>query len=426
MMRGVSIAFVSASWVCAALLGATPPLLAQGSGESVTLAEAMSLFGQNSPQLQLARSRLRFALAEARQDRAVPNPRLAATHEALEDYSESYLTLNQSLDFLWERSDRNTRADALEARARGIFLADSLRMALEARRAYLEAWQRREIVATYQRALEVVDGLVASAEARFEERDVAGYDLRRLRLERLQLGRRMAAAELDLGEAEQQLGALVLDLDDLRPLAAENPGAMETGVPAREGLVARAWANRPEIRSAESLAGALAAAAGLARSSVLSGTSLTGGLKRQADGLDGVFVGLEIPLPVADRRRGARDAAQAEVTAAGWEVDLLRRSIARQVSLAASRLETAQRQSRLLGPSGGEEALELLEIARLSFQEGETRAVDLLDATRAFIEARLLDSELRGELWITYFELEQAVGGPLNDVNESTEGGNVR
>ena len=176
-------------------------------------------------------------------------------------------------------------------------------------------------------------------------------------------------------------------------------------------LVDRALSNRPEIRSAESFVDALEAATGLAKSSVLRGTSVTGGFKRQADGLEGVFLGLEIPLPIADRKKGAVDAARAEVLAAESEVDLLRRAIARQVSLAASRLQIAQRQHQLFGPTGVQEAQELLAIARLSFAEGEMRAVDLLDATRAFVEARLLESQVQGELWKAYFELEQAVGG---------------
>lgn len=421
MNRCVNIAFVSAACFAAGLLGSSGPLTAQEPRESVTLAEALSLFGQNSPDLQLSRSRYRWSLGSALQERAIPNPWVSATHESLGDDSESYLNLTQSMDFLWERSPRNARAEALGAGARGVLLADSLRLALEVKKAYLGAWQRRETVTAHRQALEVMDGLVAAAEARYEEGDLAGYDLRRLRLERLQLARRMAAAELELMDAEHRLGAMVLDLDDLRPLSAEDPGTMEPEIRSLKQLVAQAWGNRPEIWAAESLAEASASAADLEESSAFRGTNLTAGLKRQANGLDGVFMGLEIPLPVADRRRGALEAARADVAAAQWDVDLLRRSIARQVTLAAARLETALRQSRLLGPAGGEEAREILDIARLSFQEGDTRAVDLLDAAKAFLEIRLLESELRGEFWSAYFELEQAVGGPLNQMNENTE-----
>jgi cobalt-zinc-cadmium efflux system outer membrane protein len=259
--------------------------------------------------------------------------------------------------------------------------------------------------------------LLASAEARFSEGDLAGYDLRRLRFETLQFGRRTALAELDLEEAERRLGSLLVDSDGSRRFSVEDLVITEIGGRLEGDLLARALANRPEIRSAESFVDALEAAAGLARSSVLRGTSVTGGLKRQADGSEGVFLGLALPLPFADRRKGAVDAAQAEVLAAESEVDLLRRSIAQQVSLASARLQIAQRQQELLGPTGGEEAQELLAIARLSFAEGEMRAVDVLDATRAFVEAQLMESQVQGGLWKAYFELEQAVGGFSNETD---------
>jgi cobalt-zinc-cadmium efflux system outer membrane protein len=404
-------------WALSIFQGPKIMVSAQETREVVTLEEALSLFGQNSPGLHLARSRLRAALGGIRQGRALPNPQMAITHEALGDYSESYLNLTQQMDFLWETGNRGARAEALGSRARAEFLADSIRLVSEVRQAYIDAWQRRETVAAYRRSDDVMGEMLASAEARFSEGDLAGYDLRRLRFETLQFGRRTALAELDLEEAERRLGSFLVDSDGSRRFSVEDLVITEIGGRLEGDLLARALANRPEIRSAESFVDALEAAAGLARSSVLRGTSVTGGLKRQADGSEGVFLGLALPLPFADRRKGAVDAAQAEVLAAESEVDLLRRSIAQQVSLASARLQIAQRQQELLGPTGGEEAQELLAIARLSFAEGEMRAVDVLDATRAFVEAQLMESQVQGGLWKAYFELEQAVGGFSNETD---------
>ena len=408
---------IGVMWALSIFQGPKVMVSAQETREVVTLEEALSLFGQNSPGLHLARSRLRAALGGIRQGRALPNPQMAITHEALGDYSESYLNLTQQMDFLWEGGNRGDRAEALRSRAQAEFLADSVRLVSEVRRAYIDAWQRRETVAAYRRSDEVMGELLASAEARFSEGDLAGYDLRRLRFETLQFGRRIALAELDLEEAERRLGSLLVDSDGSQRISVEDLVIPGIGGRLEGDLLARALASRPEIRSAESFVDALEAAAGLARSSVLRGTSVTGGLKRQADGQEGVFLGLALPLPFADRRKGAVDAAQAEVLAAESEVELLRRSIAQQVSLASARLQIAQRQQELLGPTGVEEAQELLAIARLSFAEGEMRAVDVLDATRAFVEAQLLETQVQGDLWEAYFELEQAVGGFSNETD---------
>ena len=191
MRRCVSVTLVFLS-VSSSVPGATAVVSAQEPGGSVTLEEALDLFAQNSPGLQLARSRLRGSLGGIRQVRALPNPRLAVTHEALGDYSESYLNLSQELDFLWEGANRGVRAEALRSRAEAQFSVDSASLVLEVKRAYLDAWGYREALSGYRLADSVVAGLLTSAEARFAEGDLAGYDLRRLRLERVQSAHRTA------------------------------------------------------------------------------------------------------------------------------------------------------------------------------------------------------------------------------------------
>ena len=134
--------------LCAMIALTAPwdPLAAQWATQPVTLEEAVRLFGENSPELALARSRLRGALGAARQGRAIPNPLASVTHEALSDYSESYLNMTQQVDFLWEAGARRDRSGALETQARGRFRADSARLVLELKRAYVTAWQRRELL----------------------------------------------------------------------------------------------------------------------------------------------------------------------------------------------------------------------------------------------------------------------------------------
>jgi outer membrane protein, heavy metal efflux system len=396
-------------------LGSVRPGLAQEAGEPVTLDQALAQFASHSPALTLARTRLRSALGAARQTRALPNPRLSATHESLGDDSESYLYLSQPVGFLWERASRDAGAGAFSARARATFLADSAQLALELKRAFVEAWQLGEALAAYRQAEDVLASLVASAEFRFSEGDLAGYDLRRLRLELRQLARKTASAALDLEEAEWRLGAFLGSPWDPRRVSAADPGAMESPVPVLTDLVPQAFANRPEVRAAQALVAGLESEGELARKAVFSATSVLAGLKRQADGPGGLFLGVEIPLPLADRRTAAVDQARAEVRAAETELELLRQAVAQQVSLAFSRLETARRQERLQGPEGAEEALEIIAIARLSFEQGEMGALELVDATKAFLEARVSGGELRKDLLTAYFELDRAVGGLSNE-----------
>lgn len=394
-----------------ALTAPWDPLAAQWATEPVTLEEAVRLFGDNSPELALARSRLRGALGAARQGKAIPNPLASVTHEAVGDYSESYFNMTQRVDFLWESGARRKRAGAHKSQARARFQADSARLVLELKRAYVTAWQRRELLGALGQAAGVVTEVLAAAEARFAEGDLAGYDLRRLRLERSRFARLMAVAELELEDAERLLGSFLGESDTPQRVRAGELDPVGPG-PAIEGdPVALALSRRPEIVSAQAAASALRAETSLARASALSGTSVTGGFKRQSDGSDGLFVGLEVPLPFTDRKGGAVDVARAAAGEADAELALLRRAIARQVSVAVSRLESLRRQQAQLGPDGVREAEALLGIARLAYAEGEIGIVELLDAAGAFVEARTLDGEVSGGLWNAHFEVEQAVGG---------------
>ena len=151
--------------------------------------------------------------------------------------------------------------------------------------------------------------------------------------------------------------------------------------------------------------------------------TLTGGYKRQSDGFDGFFLGVNVPLPTFDRRKGDLGAAEASVRGALARVDLTRRSIENDVrrSLAAyvsfsGRIALIRNQ--LLSDVG-----DLLRIARVSYSEGEMSLLELLDAAEAFRESQIMGSQLTSEHWIRYYDLERAMGGvPV----AATTGGNER
>ncbi|MCZ6713650.1 MAG: TolC family protein, partial [Deltaproteobacteria bacterium] len=387
------------------------PLCAQEQSVSLSLQEALELSGRNSPELRIARSRLRSALGYARQGRAIPNPTASVTNEDLGEYSERYFNLSQRVDFVWEGGPRRRWAEARASEARAAFQVDSARIALDVKRAYVDAWQQARVVL----ALHEVDGVVAEvlddARVRFAEGDLAGYDLRRLRVARASVGRRLIRADVALAGAERRLGSLVAgdaSVPRVRPGAAVLDA---TALPFDLVAIDRALARRPELAVARSVTEALDAEASLARTSMLAGTAVTGGFKHQSDGRAGLFLGVQLPIPVLDRRSADVDAATAEVDRSESELDLLRLVVAREASLADSRLAGARRQQALLGDSGIEQAAQLLSIARVAYDEGEVGIVELVDAADTFLEARLLASSVHAELWIAFHELEHAIGG---------------
>ena len=85
--------------------------------------------------------------------------------------------------------------------------------------------------------------------------------------------------------------------------------------------------------------------------------------------------------------------------------------MAREASASLARLSSAGRQRALVGESGLDEAADLLRIAQIAYDEGEVGIVELLDAADTFLEAQLMQSAVRADGWLAFFELDRAVGG---------------
>jgi len=399
---------------------ASPRLDAQVAPVAVTLEDAMARFHAASPALALARSRLRAELAASRQAGAAPNPMASITNENLGDYSEQYLTLSQRVDFLWETPGRGRRSDARRLRAQARFQADSASLVLEVERAFVAAWEAGARAAVLARADGEVASLLNSARARFTEGDLAGYDVRRLEVERARVGRQLAEAEVEVEMAQARLSALLGGEGAARVMAMGPEGAVPALPPSFDALAA-ALSRRPELEAARAGVDEQRAEASLARSSRLSGTSLEAGTKRQSDGQSGLFLGVHIPIPVLDRKGAAVERAQAAVTGAESERVLVERMVAMEAALAQTRLDAAARVAALVGDGGVAEAGELLDIARVAYGEGEIGIVEMVDAAQAFTEAALQGVRARVASWQAYFELAHAVGGLADTMDQGDE-----
>lgn len=398
--------------VCtAAILGAgmARPTHAQ---ESLSLKEAVDFFVANSTELDLARNRLRSRLGDSRQSRAISNPTASFSNEDLGLSSERYFNLTQRVDFLWQSGPRNRSADARARMAQSEFKADSARIVLEMKQVFVAAWKGIQIVDAFSEADSVFDALVADASARVAEGDLASYDLRRLRVARATTKQRLTEAELSLADAERRLGSLVSRDRSISRIGALPPADDVPEVTAALGFLDEAIARRPELDGARAITEALEATASLVGRSRLEGVGLTGGFKQQSDGRDGLFLGLQMSVPLFDRRGGAMAAACADIDKSRSDFELLRLSIQRGAALAEARLRATSQQRILLDESGIGESEELLTVARIAYAEGEIGIVEVVDAVDAFLEARLLANSIRTAEWRAFFELEHAIGGP--------------
>lgn len=412
---------------CSLLLGVTAALLfVPGTASSqemrrVTLDEALDLFERNSRDLRVARAEAAEAVGEARQAAAYPNPMLAALRESLSDgdsrYSESTLSVSQRLIWPGTRSAAGNAARLSAASATAGFAADSARLTFEVKRAFVYAERAERAEHALLRVTTVFREGDRSAGERYREGDISLYERRRIEAERVRYEARLVEAELDAAAARRRLATLVAPDEGALELA---PAVEHAALPpdvASDAADSAAFTRRPEIDAAESAFASAVASASAVRRQRIPDLTATGGYKTQSDGLDGLTFGLSVDLPLWNRRAGAVDAAEARVAAAESRLVLTRRGVRNDVRRASEKHRSTVRRARFL-KAERDDGPDLLEIAATAYGEGGMELLELLDAAEAHLDAALATSRLRADLWISYYDLERAVGGFDDPINE--------
>ena len=174
-----------------------------------------------------------------------------------------------------------------------------------------------------------------------------------------------------------------------------------TGVPSE--LAEQAAMRQPEILAAQAKLDRARHSLVLEKAKRLPDPSFTAGYKRTG-GADTLVAGVSVPLPVFDRNAGNIERALAEEHAAALELTALRRQQrAATITLLQSARELAERTRNI-----DQQLLRPAEIARnaarVSFDEGATNILQLIDAERVYTEARREALELKLEAYAKAFE----------------------
>lgn len=386
---------------------------AQEQIRRVTLAQALQDFAENSRELQIAQSEWSEAAGLARQLRAYSNPAFSMVREDLgysgEDYWEVTVGIIQRVEWPGRTSARYRAAgrtiDAATARLR----ADSLRLAFKVCEAYLQAWMAEEAELIVRRAASVLATVVDAAERRLAEGDIADYEARRLRLEGLQADQEAEKAAHRARTARMALAGLISPADEGHEVGpSEAPGQLPT--PLMAPVVLEALAQRPDVVAAARELDAAKARTLVSATEWVPAPTVSLGYKDHADGFSGAAMALSLPLPVFDHGTGTRASASARESAAAHRLDLTRRLAAIDLRTASDRYASARNRLEATGDVMLADAEALLATAQSAYAEGEMTVLELLDAAKAFRDARLSAVSLRYAAWLSYYDLLRAMG----------------
>jgi cobalt-zinc-cadmium efflux system outer membrane protein len=192
-------------------------------------------------------------------------------------------------------------------------------------------------------------------------------------------------------------------------IIAVPPARTRTALPAVEELLTRAETSRGELRALQQDIASAEFAEEAATRSLYPEPEIVAGTKSSTFGeLGGVFA-VHVTLPIFDRAEPERASARARAAQARANATAFRAAVRAQLgALRTAVLERRQAADRYR--AADEANADLEEIAQVSYDAGETGLLQLLDAYRTALAARLRQIDLDLAARRAEIELEFASG----------------
>ena len=390
------------------------PAAVVASGQSLTEDQALGRLRAEHPQLEAFRATVAELAAAVRQPSLPANPTVTFTREDAGLGADDFLLVSQELPLRGRRrllGEAAVRAvTAAEARAADARLAFETRLRLAFVDLLLAQARERVLAAGVAELRSLVTVLAA------REREGEGSRFDRLRAER-----EVADVEADREAAAiHRLTARAHVTSYFAPgtppgdLSAAGDLSTAAALAAVETLVERALARRADYRALAASEDRWAVERRAAERLRMPAAAVTAGLKRAGVPLareSGYSVGATLALPLFDRGQAQVAQAEAARARAGAERRSLRTRIEREVRVAHQAASRYRELAERYRTASVDPAAELVAIATAAYEEGEYGILELLDAQRVALGARLRFLDLAAAARRAAIELDRAVGG---------------
>jgi len=381
----------------------------------LSLAEARARALSLSPELQAAGSAAEAAAGAMRQARAWSNPEIEFEAEDfgadLPGWDESELTwsLAQRLELFGTRGAR-ARAARYDRDA-ALREAEALRLDLiaEVDRRFAHALAAQARVQAFEESEQIATQLVDAVTALVDAGEVPPIEADRAQAERTGVMVELRKARLDMANTLRALselwGARQLDFD-----AVAGPLEITPPLPDRDSLIS-AEPRVPELRRREAEIARADAALRLATRGRWPELVVHGGVKRlRATDEMSYLGGIGLALPLLDRSGGAIEEARARLSQARAEHAALASRIDLARASAYDALAAALDISRSLREVSLPRARAIYDAVQEGYRRGKTSLLDLIDARRSLVKARLEYIDALESVWSARAELERLLG----------------
>ena len=416
-------------WNCVVLMtvmvagtsGTLMPAFAQAKQETRTfdLDRIIDLALERNPMIAGAQSVIQQNEGSQIQAGAYPNPTIVAqTADAtIQDprngdrITERGVMVNQTVEWPGMRAARQHAADAGLAGATVGLDEAKLNLIAEVKQAFYELLLAERTVDLLQQNLEIVQEVARIVRARVRSGEGPQFEAVKADVEVLK-------AKQEMTKAKNAVRVKLVGLDTLTAGALGPRYKVQGDFRSLrdrldpEQMAARDLSQHPILKRQGKLVEQAELTVTKERQGRVPNVTIFGGYAREI-GREAVMAGVSLPTPLWYRQQG--HIATALGTQRKEEAELIRakNDLARAINQHAREAETAQEQILVYEEGLLKQAQEALRIAQLSFRQGASSLLDVLDAQRVQRQVAVDYNQARFELSLALTRFERAVGGPL-------------
>ena len=408
--------------VCVAGTSGVPALSFAQTKEQAstfTLDRIIDLALERNPMIAGARSVIEQNEGMRTQAGAYPNPTIGGQtgSGALRDPSagsrvtEYGMTLHQTVEWPGMRAARQDAADAGLAGATVGLDEAKLNLTAEVKQSFYELLLAERTVDLLQQNLEIVQEVARIVRARVRSGEGPQFEAVKADVEVLKAKQEMTKAKNAVRVKLVGLNTLTSGALGARYQVQGDFRSLRDRLDP-EQMASRDLSQHPIIKRQGKLVEQAESTVSKERQARVPNVTLFGGYTRET-GREGVVGGVSLPTPLWYRQQG--HIATALGTQRKEEAELLRarNDLTRAINQHAREAETAQDQILVYEEGLLKQAQEALRIAQLSFRQGASSLLDVLDAQRVQRQVTVDYNQARFELSLALTRFERAVGGPL-------------
>jgi outer membrane protein, heavy metal efflux system len=398
--------------LCATLAAALGPSGVGAQSLMLTEADALTRLSTTSPRVRAIRAATDIARVDILTAERWPNPRLTIDRESVGGVTEYISVVAQPLPITGRRRFEVQAVSALVSASTSRADDEVRRLRADMRVAFAQlttAQARERELADARDRLRTLADILARREM---EGDAAGFDRLRAERETLDVETDLVIATTDRARAQATLASFLAEGADPSQLVAVVGPRVRTEIPRLEALLEQADSVRGELRAFRYEVDAAGFAARAAERRRLPEPEVVAGTKSTTFGTGdvGSVVMVHAAIPLFDRARPERALAAARAAEAEARVEAFRVVLRGEVGALREAVIQRRAAADRYRAEAVNSAAQIERIALVSYDAGERSILELLDAYRIGMSARVRQATLDLAVRQAEIELEFATG----------------